>query len=64
MFGKYDGASALILGLGMSGEAAALLVLARGGRVLLIDEGDEAKMAESAARVRQAGGRVAFNVVE
>jgi len=60
MSGKYDGVNALVLGAGMSGEAAALLLLAHQGRVLVIDGGEEAKLAEAAARVRQAGGRVVF----
>lgn len=57
---KYDRVNALVLGAGVSGEAAALLLLARGGRVLLIDEGDGANQTAAAERVRQAGGRVAF----
>ena len=57
---KYDGANALVLGAGVSGEAAALLLLARGGRVTLVDEGEEAQASEVAARVRAAGGRAAF----
>ena len=61
---NYDGVNALVLGAGVSGEAAALLVLARGGRVLLIDEGEESRRTEVAARVRQAGGRVLFGVRE
>ena len=59
---KYDGVNALVLGAGLSGEAAALLLLARGGRALMIDEGCETKIAAAAARVRQAGGRAVFNV--
>ena len=61
MSGKYDQVNALVLGAGLSGEAAALLLLARQGRVLVLDENDEAKHAEAAARVRQAGGRAVFN---
>lgn len=65
MAGKYDGVNALVLGAGVSGEAASLLVLARGGRVMLIDGGEEeAARAAVAERVRQAGGRTAFGVVE
>ncbi len=60
MTGKYDRVNALVLGAGVSGEAAALLLLARGGSVLLVDEGEEAKSVAAAARVRQAGGRVVF----
>ncbi|MEI7899418.1 MAG: UDP-N-acetylmuramoyl-L-alanine--D-glutamate ligase [bacterium] len=57
---QYDRANALVLGAGVSGEAAALLLLARGGRVWVIDEGDETNRAAAAERVRQAGGRVVF----
>ena len=64
MDGKYDGVKALVLGAGVSGEAAALLLLAHGGRVLLVDEGDDETKAAVAARVRQAGGRVAYQVAE
>ncbi|MDD4017959.1 MAG: UDP-N-acetylmuramoyl-L-alanine--D-glutamate ligase [Kiritimatiellae bacterium] len=60
MNGRYDGVNALVLGAGLSGEAAALLLLARGGSVTVADEGEESKRAEAAARVRQAGGRVVF----
>ena len=56
----YDRANALVLGAGVSGEAAARLLLARGGRVLLRDESDGAQAASAAERVRGAGGRVAF----
>ncbi len=62
MDGKYDRVNALVLGAGLSGEAAALLLLARRGRVVLVDEGEEARVAEATARVRQAGGRVLFRV--
>lgn len=61
---KYDGVRALVLGAGVSGDAAARLLLARGGRVCLIDEGDEAKHAAVAAEVRGAGGRATFGVRE
>jgi UDP-N-acetylmuramoylalanine--D-glutamate ligase len=57
---NYDGVNALVLGAGLSGEAAALLLLARGGRVLVADEGAEAPSAAAAGRVRQAGGRMCF----
>ena len=52
MMCKYDGVNALVLGAGASGEAAALLLLARGGRVRVIDEGGEASLARAAERVR------------
>jgi UDP-N-acetylmuramoylalanine--D-glutamate ligase len=57
---NYDGVNALVLGAGLSGEAAALLLLARGGRVLVADEGAEEAPAVAAGRVRQAGGRMHF----
>lgn len=60
MAGKYDGVRALVLGAGVSGEAAALLLLSRSGQVVLADEGEEARQAACAARVRQAGGRAVF----
>lgn len=59
---KYDGATALVLGTGLSGEAAARLLRARGGRVTVVDEGPEAKVAAAAARIRAAGGEVRFDV--
>jgi len=55
---KYDQAQALVLGASMSGEWSARVLLARGGRVTLLDESDGAKLAEVAARVRAAGGHV------
>jgi len=61
---RYDGARALVLGAGVSGEAAARLLLARGGTVALVDEGAEAQAAAPAARVREAGGEVRFGVSE
>ncbi len=60
MIGKYDQVSALVLGAGLSGEAAALLLLARGGRVRVIDEGEEIQLAAAAVRMRQAGAVVVF----
>ena len=56
----YDRVHALVLGAGLSGEAAALLLLSRGGSVRLMDEGDGTKLASAAERVRQAGGVVTF----
>lgn len=64
MNSKYDRVKALVLGAGLSGEAAALLLLARGGRVRVVDEGSEGALAAAAARVRQAGGTVDFCVVD
>ncbi len=59
---KYDGMRALVLGLGVSGEAAALLLRARGGQVCVVDEeaDGEGRQAAAVARVRQAGGEVRF----
>jgi UDP-N-acetylmuramoylalanine--D-glutamate ligase len=61
---KYDGTRALILGAGVSGEAAALLLLARGSRVTLVDARAENNLSPAAARIRLAGGEVAFDVCE
>ncbi|HPB10851.1 MAG TPA: UDP-N-acetylmuramoyl-L-alanine--D-glutamate ligase [Kiritimatiellia bacterium] len=55
MRGPYDQVNALVLGAGASGEAAALLLAARGGRVRVLDEGDGAARAAVAGRLRQAG---------
>ena len=60
----YDKVHALVLGAGVSGEAAALLLLARGGRVCLVDGGPEEKAAVVAERVRRAGGSAMFGVAE
>jgi UDP-N-acetylmuramoylalanine--D-glutamate ligase len=57
MIGKYDGANALVLGAGLSGEAAARLLLARGGRATVVDKGSGEKLEASLSRVREAGGR-------
>lgn len=64
MTGKYDGVRALVLGAGVSGEAAALLLLSRGGQVVLADEGVEARHEACAAKVREAGGRAVFGADE
>jgi UDP-N-acetylmuramoylalanine--D-glutamate ligase len=60
MSGKYDRVHALVLGASISGEWSARLLLARGGRVTLLDESDGAKLAEVAERVRAAGGEALF----
>ena len=60
MIGKYDGLNALVLGAGLSGEWAARLLLARGGKAIVLDEGDGVKSADAAARIRSAGGAVRF----
>jgi UDP-N-acetylmuramoylalanine--D-glutamate ligase len=64
MTGTYDRASALVLGAGLSGEAAALLLLARGGRVTLVDKEAGEALSASLARVRQAGGEVVLGCGE
>ena len=58
MRGKYDQAQALVLGASISGEWSARLLLARGGHVTLLDEGEGPKLAEVEERVRDAGGDV------
>ena len=60
MRGKYDSMNALVLGAGVSGEAAARLLLARGGRVLVLDGGDASSRGEASERLRAAGGEVVF----
>ena len=60
MRGKYDQRHALVLGASISGEWSARVLLARGGRVTLLDESDGAKLSEVAARVRAAGCNVLF----
>jgi UDP-N-acetylmuramoylalanine--D-glutamate ligase len=60
MNGKYDRVRALVLGASISGEWAARLLLARGGRITLLDESEGTKLAEVAERVRTAGGDVLF----
>ncbi len=52
--------SALVLGLGVSGEFSARLLMAQGAAVSVVDQGDEAKQAERAARLRAAGCSVTF----
>jgi len=58
----YDQVTAVVLGTGVSGEAAALLLLARGGRVHVIDEGTGEGVSAAVERIRQAGGTVSFGV--
>lgn len=60
MRGKYDSINALVLGAGVSGEAAAHLLLARGGRVLVVDGGDASSRCAVAERLRAAGGEIVF----
>jgi len=60
MSGKYDKVNALVLGAGLSGEASTFLLLARGSRVCVIDEGGENQLAAAAVRMRQAGAVVLF----
>jgi len=58
MDGRYDRCAALVLGAGLSGEAAAKLLLSHGGSVLLMDERADRADSTCAENVRQAGGRV------
>lgn len=51
---------ALVLGLGVSGESAALLLRRRGAAVSVVDQGDEAKQAARVRRLREAGCSVTF----
>ena len=55
---RYDNMHALVLGAGDSGEAAALLLLSRGCRVLLVDEREASLQSDAANRVRAAGGEI------
>ena len=64
MHGPYDQVNALVLGAGASGEAAALLLVSRGARVQVLDEGDGAASAVVAERLRGAGASVRFGVGE
>ena len=50
--------NALVLGGGVSGEAAALLLLDRGCRVTLADEGEASSLEEKLRSVSDAGGRI------
>lgn len=58
MDGRFDNCKALVLGAGVSGEAAAALLLSRGGSVLLMDEREECAISACAEKTRQAGGQV------
>ncbi|MDD4024829.1 MAG: UDP-N-acetylmuramoyl-L-alanine--D-glutamate ligase [Kiritimatiellae bacterium] len=58
MSGRFDNCGALVLGAGVSGEAAAALLLSRGGSVLLMDEREECAESACAERTRRAGGNV------
>ena len=60
MRGGYDNLNALVLGAALSGEWAARLLLSRGCRVTVLDEGDGVKLADAAARIGAAGGAVRF----
>ena len=64
MHGPYDQVNALVLGAGASGEAAALLLAARGGCVQVLDESDGAACAAVAGRLREAGIALHFGAGE
>ena len=54
----YSGKTAIVLGLGHSGEAAATLLQEEGARVTVADSSDNAAVREKAARLEAAGIRV------
>jgi len=69
---RHDGCRAVVLGAGLSGVAAAQLLCARGGRVIVLDEASPEKLTDAAsaliacgAELRAGGGAlpdVAFDV--
>lgn len=54
----YTNQQIAVLGLGSSGEAAALRLLEEGARVTVLDSGDSEKIHAAAATLRAAGARV------
>jgi UDP-N-acetylmuramoylalanine--D-glutamate ligase len=56
----YENCSAVVLGLGMSGEWAARLLLAHGAGVSVFDGGEEQKQAGRAEALRRLGAAVTF----
>jgi len=54
----YTNQQIAVLGLGSSGEAAALRLLEEGARVTVLDSGDSEKLHAAAATLRAAGARV------
>src|SRR5688572_6454550 len=52
----------LVIGLGLSGVAAAELLVARGARVVAVDGADNSASREAAARLRAHGVRVELGV--
>ncbi len=58
----YDGVHALVLGLGVSGEAATRLLLMRGSRVVAVDQGKDQRQIEVAAALREAGAEVSIGI--
>ena len=57
---RYDGINALVLGMGVSGEYAARLLLRLGARVCVADQGGADRHAGLADRLRSAGAEVSF----
>ncbi len=55
---SYDNQQALVIGLGLSGVAAATLLRARGGRVLGVDTADTPALRETSARLAALGVEV------
>ena len=56
--------SALVLGLGVSGRAAATLLLAEGTHVTVVDQRDGDELVAAAARLGAAGAQVELSVAE
>jgi UDP-N-acetylmuramoylalanine--D-glutamate ligase len=54
----YSGKNAVVLGLGHSGEAAAILLREEGAEVTVCESGDNPALREKAARLREQGLRV------
>ncbi len=52
----------LVIGLGLSGVAAAELCLARGARVVVVDGADNESLREQAAKLRERGARILLGV--
>jgi len=55
---RYDKSNVLVLGIGLSGEWAARLLLSRGCTVTVLDENDNEELMAAAERVCELGGAV------